>query len=237
MQKLLVELKGVTCGYKDKVVLKNVNLVVKSDECIGIIGPNGAGKTTLVKTLMGTLKPLSGEVVKYDEIRFGYVPQLFSVEETFPLRVDDVLRMPLQNRREKIDKKWYEILSLAGVTAEQLYRELSGGQKQKVLIVRALILQPKILILDEPLNDLDISNAKSLLNFLSELREKYSFTILIISHNLNVILNFVNRLVLVNKGMIFEVDLKNKDNLVETINSVFNLNIELCHIGNKIVLL
>ncbi len=235
---IIIELKNVSCGYKKNIVLKDVNLTIGSDECIGIIGPNGAGKTTLVKTIIGNLKPIKGEIIKYKDIKFGYVPQLFSIDETFPLTVEDVLNFSLQNKIKQTSTQWNEILDTTGINPKYLYRDLSGGQKQKVLILRALLLQPDVLVLDEPFNDLDFYNVTNLLNFLNELRKNYRFTILIISHSLNIILNFVQKIFVINNSKVSVVEsTKDKNNLEEVLNSTFNIKTKLYQIEDKIILI
>ncbi len=234
-KQLLLELKNVFCGYNKKVVLENVNLKIYPDEFIGIIGQNGSGKTTLVKTILGIIKPLSGKIVKYKKIKFGYVPQLFSIDEMFPLTVYEILTMGTKLKYN--EKEILGLLSSIGINFDTLYRDLSGGQKQKVLITRALINQPDILILDEPLNDLDVCNTKSVLEFLINLKQQKKFAIILVSHTLNIVLNFTEKLFLVNNKKIAKVEvLSDLEKLNNTINKTFNTDIKVINYeGQKII--
>lgn len=241
MKRKILEAQNLFCGYdRKKPILKNVNFLIYESEFIGLIGPNASGKTTLLKTILGIIKPLSGSILKKEELKFGYVPQIFTVDETFPFSVYDVLsfaflknfkRKLSQQEKQKID----EMIEKFNLNEFKftLYRDLSGGLKQKVLIVRSLIRQPDILILDEPLNDLDIFNIRTILEFLKEIKKQLGLTIILTSHTLEIVLNYVEKLFLVNKETIEVIeDIKNTENLKEKISCVFKTDTKILEFEN-----
>ncbi len=235
MDKEIIKLKDVTIGYGKKIITENINLSIYENDFIGIVGPNGAGKTTLLRTLLGSLKPLSGAITK-DSHRFGYVPQRDAVQPLLPYTVQDVVimgRYSLMGIFSKPSKKDYEVVeaSLEKVGIKYLsnsnYTDLSGGQRQRTLIARALAVEPDILILDEPTNGMDTPSHHSLLNLISDLHEDKKLTIILVSHLLSDVANGVKRLVLIEKdffqsGPIEEV--LSEENLRKTYSSDFHVN-------------
>lgn len=204
-------------GYGKNRVLCDLNFVLNEGDFLGIVGPNGTGKTTMLKSMLGILKPLAGQINRKRDVRFGYVPQRQFIDEVFPLTVMDIAlmgRYPLLGairRPSKRDREYsLECLDHAGIAdlAGKSYRELSGGQKQRALIARALAAEPKVMILDEPTNDMDIASEHAIMELLSELHEADNITIVMVSHLLNVVINYVKRLALIDGGlrMIGDID-------------------------------
>ncbi len=205
----LLEFKDAQLGYGREVILPAVNLLIERGDFLGIVGPNGAGKTTLLRTIAGIIPPLKGEVIFHRErLSLGYVPQRAVLDETFPLNTLEIVLMGLYpkvgvlRRVGKLKDKAMEALRLVGMgdIAFHLYRELSGGQKQKVLLARALVQEPEILLLDEPITDLDINSQRSILDFLSQLNKEKGITILLVSHLVDVVLERANKLALLGDG-------------------------------------
>ncbi len=234
-QKELVTFSDVSIGYGKKKILDTINFSILENDFIGIVGPNGAGKTTLLKTLLGNIKPISGEISK-EEIRFGYVPQRDVVQPLLPYTVRDVVMMgrysliSVFGTAGKID---YEIvdecLSHVGIIdiKNQCYNRLSGGQRQRTLIARALAVQPKILILDEPTNGMDTPSHYSLLELISQLHDENNLTILLVSHLLTDVANIVKRLMLLERNN-FQIgkieEILSEDNLKQTYSSDFSVS-------------
>lgn len=237
----ILEVKNLSCGYKRKQrILKNLNFSLYDDEFLGIVGPNASGKTTLLKTILGIIKPLEGKIVKNKDIKFGYVPQIFTVDETFPFSVYDILSFAfLKNFKFKLTKqekqKIDEILEKFNIKEIKfkLYKDLSGGLKQKILILRSLLREPDVLVLDEPTNDLDIFNTKISLEFIKNLKKEQKFTVIVVSHSLEIILNYVERLFVVNNNTIEIINkLEDIDLLQNRIKDVFKTNTKIFEVDN-----
>jgi zinc transport system ATP-binding protein len=208
----LIEFNNVSLGYGSKVVLKDISFSIYDGDYFGLVGPNGAGKTTLLRAILGTLKPLSGEVYvgrnAESPIRFGYVPQRDTVDYVMPYTVEEVVAMgryrqiglfKLPAKRDK------EIVreSLRHVDIEDLknfaFKDLSGGQKQRTLIARALASEPVVLVLDEPTNGMDLSSRVSILELIRHLHKHDTLTVLMVSHLLDDVANYVKRIALVER--------------------------------------
>lgn len=209
----IIELKDVSVSYGNHVALTNVNLDVYSRDFLGVIGPNGGGKSTLVKAILKAL-PYSGSIsyspdIELDNIRrIGYLPQISDVDKSFPISVTDVVLSGLLAEKRlfsqftRKDKgKAIELLATAGIEniAHKPIGEISGGQFQRALLCRALISDPKLLILDEPTNFVDNMFEKELYALLKQLNERMA--IIMVSHDLGTISSYVKSIVCVNKSV------------------------------------
>ncbi len=235
MEKEIIKFNDVTIGYGKKKIIENISVSIYENDFVGIVGPNGAGKTTFLKTLLGTLKPLSG-TIKKNSHRFGYVPQRDTVQPLLPYTVEDVVMMGRYSlmgtfgKPGKNDKEAVEA-SLSHVGIHHLkgfnYNSLSGGQRQRTLIARALAVEPNILILDEPTNGMDTPSHYTLLDLISGLHDENKLTILLVSHLLSDVANGVKRLILMEKDF-FQVgpieEVLSEENLKKTYSSDFNVN-------------
>ena len=208
----LISLKDVSVGYDDRQkVLDHVNLDILPNDFIGVIGPNGGGKTTLVKTILKAL-PYSGEVqyspvIGSDGYRaIGYLPQVSDIDKSFPISVCEVVLSGLQARKRLFGRysaadkaKALQLLDLCGIEsiARRPIGELSGGQLQRTLLCRALISDPKVLILDEPANFVDNKFEKELYAILRLLNDRMA--IIMVSHDLGTITSHVKSIVCVNR--------------------------------------
>ena len=206
----LLELREITAGYEQAVVLRDVNLTIHEHDFIGIIGPNGGGKTTLLKVILGLLKPFSGEIVYHisKQSLFGYLPQNSRFDARFPISVKEVVLSGLMSEKgifkayTKVDhKRVEEILEVYGMSdyKNRPIGELSGGQMQRVFLCRAIISSPKILILDEPSTYVDANFEMEFYSLLKELNEKMS--IVMVSHDLGTICSYVKTIACVNGGL------------------------------------
>ncbi|MGB9877270.1 MAG: metal ABC transporter ATP-binding protein [bacterium] len=211
MGKPLLEFKDVHLGYRGEVILPSVNLLIEEGDFLGIVGPNGAGKTTLLRAIAGVLKPIKGQVIVYKpNLSLGYVPQRSLLDEAYPLTALEIASMGLYKKIgvlkpvRKYEEKAREALRIVGLAGmeKKLYRELSGGQKQKVLLARALVSEPEILLLDEPITDLDVGSQKAMMDFLSDLNKEKGITILLVSHLLDVVAERANKIVMLGDGKV-----------------------------------
>ena len=241
----LLTFEHVNLGYGKRTVLSNLNLALHNDDFLGIVGPNGVGKTTILKAMLGILKPLSGRVWKAPNIRLGYVPQRQYIDEAYPLTALEVAlmgRYPLLGifgRPSRKDKEFVmECLDHAGIVdlADRPYRELSGGQKQRTLIARALATQPRALILDEPTNDMDIGSEHAIMELLKQLHNENGVSIVIVSHLLNVIVNYAERFALIDEGLRM-VGSTGEVLSSQNLTGIYNVPVEVAEYkGRKVVL-
>lgn len=210
MQKL-VEIRDLTVRYGNLTAVDRANLDIFDNDFIGIIGPNGGGKSTLVKAIMGTV-PYSGEITLGKPILnggkplIGYMPQITTIDKAFPISVREVVLSGLQNskgflhryaNRDKL--RVDELLSDTGILdiAGRPLGELSGGQLQRALLCRAVISDPKLLILDEPANFVDNKFENELYSLLRRLNERMA--VVMVSHDIGTITSVVKEIVCVNR--------------------------------------
>ncbi len=198
----VVQFHGVSLGYGRGIVLRDLTFSIARGDFLGIIGPNGSGKTTILRAVLRVLKPARGSIRVQEGLKFGYVMQRQALDEIFPLSVSHAVSMGRLKRRgvlrrfSKEDADAIErALAITGI--EELrrnrYRDLSGGQKQRVLVARALAFEPDVLLLDEPTNDLDIQGESQIMNLVRHIHESMGITIVLVSHLLNVLFNYVHR--------------------------------------------
>lgn len=186
----LVSLSDVTFAFDGKVVLQNVNIAIKPHDFIVLRGTNGGGKTTLLRLLADLLRPTKGEIRRASGLRLGYLPQYRKIDRQFPLRVYDVVRSGLQNRKKlpsrfspDADDRVREALHQLAVEqlAARPISDLSGGQWQRVLLARAIVSRPDLLLLDEPDTHLDAAGKTFLYELLLRLQDDCA--IVLVSHD------------------------------------------------------
>jgi len=149
----LIEVNDLSLQLNGEIVLRDIDFRINAGEIITIVGPNGAGKSSLLRVLIGAVTPTAGKVYRKPGLRLGYVPQKLEIDQTLPLTVIRFLKLPMWQRRSVLD----EVLRSAGVAglANRQMSELSGGQFQRVLLARAILGKPQILLLDEATQGLD----------------------------------------------------------------------------------
>jgi ABC-type Mn2+/Zn2+ transport system ATPase subunit len=201
-----VRFNNCTLGYGRKEVLKEVDLTIYHGDFLWVIGPNGCGKTTFIKALLKLVPPLHGSIEHVGDVRFGYVMQRQRLNALFPLTAREVVSMArypsigLLGRFSRADREVVDrSLEIAGVAqlGRRLFRELSGGEQQRILVARALAADPNFLVLDEPTNDMDITAEAQMLQLLRTIHQQEKVTILMVSHLLRVIMDNVNKFGLV----------------------------------------
>lgn len=220
MSKNLLEIKDVTFAYGKQAVIKDIKLEVTKGDFLGLIGPNGSGKSTLLKLILGLLPLQKGKITLLGkEIRhfkewdaIGYVPQkAASITEQFPASVEEIVatgllakKRPPRRFTKEDQKKVRNALKQVNITAlaQERIGELSGGQQQRALIARALITNPKLLILDEPTTGVDQESQERFYQLLHALNKK-GITIIIVSHDLHRITSYVTKVASINKTITF----------------------------------
>jgi len=207
----LIKIENVTVGYNREPVLKDVHLSIYEQDFLGVIGPNGGGKTTLLKTILGLLKPFSGTVKFRSDFRgkkkpIGYLPQVKHIDQKFPITVSEVVRsgniMQANNLNKKqLKEKVFNLLKEMGIydVKDKAIGELSGGQMQRVFLCRAVISNPKVLILDEPDTFVDNRFEGELYEKLKQLNE--SIAIMLVSHDIGTISSYVKTIACVNGNL------------------------------------
>ena len=197
MSEPLIRLQQVSVGFRQESVLENVQLTVNAGEIVTLIGPNGAGKTTLVRAVLGLLKPDSGSVWRKPRLRIGYMPQKLTVDPTLPLSVLRFLRLVTGVDRHTA------LAALAEVGAEQVIdsplQNISGGELQRVLLARALLREPELLVLDEPVQGVDVAGQAELYRLITELRDRHGCGVLMVSHDLHLVMSTTDQVVCLNR--------------------------------------
>jgi ABC-type Mn2+/Zn2+ transport system ATPase subunit len=240
----LVTFDGATLGYGRRVVLHDLTFEIPEGDFLGLVGPNGAGKTTVLRALLGTLEPLSGTVRRSESLRFGYVPQRDQVDYNFPLTVLDVVlmgrydRIGLWRRPGAADRRLaLDALAHVGIRdlAQRPLTALSGGQKQRTLIARALVGEPNVLVLDEPTNGMDLVSTTQILGLVRELHERDGLTVLMVSHALNEVANYVERIALVVNGA-FRIGTVDEIMTESTLSTMYGIPVEVDSLnGHRVV--
>ncbi len=192
----LISARGLSMMRAGREVLSNVDLDVRPGEIVTLIGPNGAGKTTLVRLLLGIEQPTRGRIVKPVRTRIGYVPQRFDVDSTIPMTVASFLALGADASANDIKAALDEAGALR--TLNQQLSKLSGGETQRVLIARALLRRPNLLILDEPASGVDFTGEADLYDLIDRLRDKHNLGVLLISHDLHVVMARSDRVICLN---------------------------------------
>ncbi|EOC99911.1 ABC transporter ATP-binding protein [Caldisalinibacter kiritimatiensis] len=243
-----IKIESLDFGYGDKLILKGINLDIEKGDFVSIIGPNGSGKSTLLKNITSILKPNSGSV-KIDGVdvknyrpkelakKLGFVPQDTNIAYDFTV-FDVVLmgRSPYLGRFEREKQIDYEITTNALKATDTIgfsdksIKEISGGERQRVIIARALAQQPEILLLDEPTSHLDINHQMEILYLLQKLNKEQNMTMVVVLHDIDLAARFSNKIVLLKEGQILSIGTPNevitKENMEEAykIKMVINEN-------------
>ncbi len=231
----LVQFDGVSLGYGRRPVLTGLTFDIPQGDFLGLVGPNGSGKTTILRAILGTLEPLAGTVSRAPSLRFGYVPQRDQVDYGFPLKVVDVVmmgrydRIGLGRRPSDADRnRACDALAQVSILdlAEHPLAALSGGQKQRTLIARALVGEPNFLVLDEPTTGMDLVSTTQILGLVRELHERENLTVLMVSHALNEVANYVNRIALVVEGG-FRIGAVDEIMTEQTLTAIYGIPVEV----------
>ena len=236
VQQSAISAHNISFKYGTEFVLEDINFTINQGDFVGIIGPNGSGKTTLLKIILGLLKSESGNITIFDKTvqvgsheEIGYIPQkVTQLESRFPITVYEVVMLGRVNKKNlfkritqqdhKIIEKSLEDVSMLAYK-DALITDLSGGQQQRVFIAKALASKPKLLILDEPTVGVDQGSQDTFYKLLRKLNTQDGLTIIIVSHDTDVIINEVNTVLCLNKTVICHLSPKDftKQNYLEKV--------------------
>lgn len=191
----LIQLNNISVNFGQRAVLKQIELAIAPQEIVSLIGPNGAGKSTLVKVILGIQSITTGQLQRKPGLKIGYVPQRFSPSTSLPLRVMDLL----ETSHCKPDHL-QQIIDETGIAQllKRQVQQLSGGERQRVLLARALLQCPQLLVLDEPMQGLDIQSESELYAYVRTLPERYGCAVLMVSHDLQWVMQGTQRVVCLN---------------------------------------
>ena len=198
----LLEAQNINLKFGKKIMLSNISLKISFGEIVTIIGPNGAGKSTLLRVVLGLIQPDSGEIYKKNNLSIGYLPQKINYDQILPLSVSRMMNLT------GIYKEKYILHSLEETGVSQLFDKpisnLSGGEFQRVMLARALLKNPKLLVLDEPVKEVDYIGQSELYKLVADLTKKRGCAVLMVSHDLNVVMASTNRVICLNKHICCE---------------------------------
>jgi len=192
----LVQVEDLSVRYGARTALSRVSLRIEPSEIVTIVGPNGSGKTSLLRAIIGAIKPFQGRVVQASSLKIGYVPQKLHIDETLPITVSRFLKLTGGVTAADIDYA----LTQAGVPELEKAQlsQLSGGQFQRVLLARALIAKPDLLLLDEATQGLDQRGSASFYQQIETVRQNTGCAVLMISHELHVVMSASDRVICLN---------------------------------------
>ena len=193
----LVQVTGLEVRLGQMHALSHVDLTVHAGEIVTLIGPNGAGKTTLVRAILGLVEPSAGAIHRQTGLTIGYVPQKFSIDPILPLTVRRFLRLARKVPKRRLGGVLEEV-GAADLLARDIH-DLSGGQFQRVLLARALLRAPDLLVLDEPVQGIDFPGQVALYELIGRLREGRGLGVLMVSHDLHIVMAATDRVVCLNQ--------------------------------------
>lgn len=206
MDKAILEVEHLSVSYNGRVVLNDLNFSIKKGEIVAIVGPNGSGKTTLIRAILGLI-PYQGNIsVNHEPVRamlgkIGYVPQKFVFDRTIPMTVGEFLEVAF--KKVEYRKIRHALLEVGMRRRENvLIGDLSGGEFQRVLIARSLVNDPSVLLLDEPTSEVDAAGTKSFYDIIAHLNQVHQTTVLLVSHEINMVYKFADQIICLNRDLI-----------------------------------
>ncbi|MCL2584857.1 MAG: metal ABC transporter ATP-binding protein [Streptosporangiales bacterium] len=237
----LLKLDGVGVRLGGRQILDDVRFEVRPGEFSGIIGPNGAGKTTLLRVILGLIPSAAGKITRPPTI--GYVPQKLNIDPDVPLRARDVVSLgldghrigfsfPSRKRRDLVEKALADVG--AGDYASARVGELSGGQQQRVMVAHALISRPSLLLLDEPLANLDLAIEQEIVTVLAKLAREHEIAVMLSAHDMNPLINVMDRIIYVANG---KVATGATDDVVTTegLSELYGHHVDVLHVHGRVV--
>src|SRR5512139_4133812 len=194
---ILLPLRGVSLTIGATRVLDGVDLAVGAGEIMTLIGPNGAGKTTLLRVALGLMRPKAGEVMREQGLRIGYMPQRLSVDPALPLSVRRFLALASPDAARRAEAALERVG--APRTLRTPIQSISGGELQRVLLARALLRDPELLVLDEPSQGVDLAGQEELFALITGIRDERGCGVLMVSHDLHLVMGSTDRVVCLNR--------------------------------------
>lgn len=245
----LVRFENVALGYGRRPVLEGLTFTIHEGDFLGIVGPNGAGKSTILKALVGILPAIRGRIVYerplHRELRIGYVPQRHTLDEVFPLTVAEIVRMARYREAGLLRRPGREAERMVAWAlgecdianlGDRRFGALSGGQRQRALIARALATGATCLVLDEPTDGMDLASQDAILRLMARLHDEDGLTVVFVSHLLNEVANYVQRLALIDEGR-FDHGPVGEILTAERLSALYRTPVLVEHIGSAAIVL
>ncbi len=200
---ILIQVENVYHSYSNKSALENISFKIHKNEIITLIGPNGAGKSTLLNILLKLIKPTSGTIQQQKNLKIGFMPQKIQIDPTLPITVLRFLQLGTPRSNFKIKDILKDISADLKIQKllEQPIQNVSGGEMQRILLARALMNQPELLVLDEPVQGIDIKGQTELYHYINKIRNRYNCGIIMVSHDLNIVMKNTDRVLCLNKHL------------------------------------
>lgn len=230
----LIKLDNVSIGYEKDAFLDSISIEIRSDQFWGVLGPNGSGKTTLLKTILNIIPPLKGQVIVDKESVYGYVPQNEKFDPIFPISVYELVSMGRYSRvrpGKRLTQADKEIVDRSMESAaikhlrDRTFRSLSGGEKQRTLLARAIAGEPNLLILDEPTASVDIKGEAEIMELVKRIQAESGLAVIMVSHFIHTVAEFADHLILIDKDDdIFHAGEKSNVLEKESLGNLFGLN-------------
>ncbi len=192
----LLEVHNLSFVDQGREIIRNISLTIAEREITTVIGPNGAGKSTLMKIICGLLTPSSGHIHKKPQLRIGYMPQRLQLASSMPLKVSRFLSLADSNKKAR--QAALEKTGVAHLNGASM-QTLSGGELQRVLLARALLRKPDLLVLDEPLQGVDINGQAALYRLIAALRDEQDCAVLMVSHDLHLVMAQTDKVLCLNQ--------------------------------------
>lgn len=197
MTKQLVAFEKVGIEFDGRVLLNNIDITINEGEIVTLIGPNGSGKSTLIRTLLGLQEATRGKVIRDRGLRIGYMPQKLHIDPTLPLTVKHFLAL-VRGVDKKMIRPTLEKVGIVHLIDSQVH-VLSGGETQRVLLARALLNRPNLLVLDEPVQGVDVNGQVELYNLIEGIRNELGCGVLMVSHDLHLVMAKTDTVVCINQ--------------------------------------
>ena len=198
----LVEVQNVEVRAGSKPLVAGISLSIKSGEVVSIIGPNGAGKTTLIKTVLGLIQPSNGRVIRRTGLKIGYMPQYLPIDRNMPLTACRFLDLA-GHFGEEARSRVLEETGIPKIINNSIH-DISRGEWQRLLLARALLKEPDLLVLDEPVQAVDVSGQAELYKLINNVRNRYQCGVLMVSHDLHLVMSSTDRVVCINTHLCCE---------------------------------
>ena len=196
MSNILLQAEGISITLNGQTILNHVDLSIQAGEIVTVIGPNGAGKTTLVKAMLGLITPDQGKIYRKKALCVGYMPQRLHVDPSLPINVQRFLALACPSKTAI--KAALEEVNCARLLTTPL-QNISGGELQRVLLARALLRNPELLVLDEPVQGVDIAGQSELYELIGEIRQRHHCGVLMVSHDLHLVMAQTDTVICLNQ--------------------------------------
>ncbi len=230
-EKMLISCQGLNLKISEKQILTNIHLNIHQNKFISLIGPNGAGKSSLCRLILGLEKPTSGIIERKKNMKVSYIPQIFSVNTFLPMSSYEFMKL----NREGYDKKRVQyLLKQVGLEQKKDYRlqNLSGGERQRLLIAKALLKKPELLVMDEALSHINLAGQQKLIELIYNEREVLNFSILMVSHDMFWVMAKTDNVICINQSVFCSgkpVDISKNSAISDLLGKEFSQNLSYYH--------